>query len=319
MDQYCFKFSSFLFILVLHFINVNAQEYHYVPFPTSNAVWSEMYWRPFSDEVSHRWVYNQFALFDEDTLINGELYHKLYHTHSSKITPKNSTCIGGIREDSTKSVYCYFFNFSYTMEPFYMYSNEEKKLYDFNVQLGDTIKTLNFLLSSMYLVVKKIDSLIINNTVRKVYSFDPIPWVYWIEGIGNVKGLLFTSGDLPTNGMDNDLICMHHNDTLLYYYPGPDSIYDDCVPTAVLDGVSLLPMNDIKVYPNPVSTGNVCFENLEYDQLELFDTNGRSVATYGITGQTSFMVDVSPLPRGIYNYRLWSKGFIPVCGKLVVK
>jgi hypothetical protein len=311
------KIIGVLVLFLLAAIVATAQEYHYVPFPTSNAIWSEMYWKSISSPYP-RWQYHQYALFDDDTIINSLTYQKLYMTYSSEITRQNSFYVGALREDMNKKVYVKYDEKFKPDEPYY---KKEFLLFDFNKNIGDTIwaKDSIELGPLHFIIVKQIDTLKINNSLRKVYSFDPIQWVYWIEGIGSVKGLLFTSGDLPTNGMDNDLICMHHNDTLLYYYPGPDSIYDDCVPTAVLDGVALLPMNYIKVYPNPVSAGSVCFENLEYDQLELFDTNGRSVAMYGITGQTSFMVDVSPLPRGIYNYRLWSKGFIPVCGKLMVK
>ena len=130
---------------------VPGQEYEYVPFPTRNAVWSEMYWRPLSDNASPRWVYNKYALFDEDTVINGFTYHKIYHTHESEITKENSTLIGGIREDNFKNIYCYFFEYSYAMELPYLYVNEEVKMYDFNIDIGDTIHHLNFALESMYL------------------------------------------------------------------------------------------------------------------------------------------------------------------------
>ncbi|MBN1925042.1 MAG: T9SS type A sorting domain-containing protein [Prolixibacteraceae bacterium] len=295
------------------------QVYKYVPFPTSNAVWSEMYWRPFSQNVNPRWVYNKYALFDEDTVINDLTYHKLYHTHDSEITKENSTFIGGIREDSLKNIYCYFFEYSFAMELPYLYTNEEVKMYDFNIDIGDTIHHLNFALESMYLVVKQIDTILINNTLRKVYSFDPIYWVYWIEGIGSVKGLLFTSGGLPTNAMNNDLICMHQNDTLLYYFSGEENFYDDCVPTAVFDGVSLITIPGLKVFPNPVKEGVVSFENIDYDQLELFDPKGNRISVHNIAGRNSYSINTVGLQPGIYVYKLSTEGIIPVCGKLVVE
>lgn len=297
----------------------NDENYKYIPFPDSNAVWSETYWRSISDETCPNWVYNKYALFNEDTIINGISYHKIYHTNQSEITKENSNVIGGIREDSLKRIYCYFFDFSHTMTPPYIYSNEEIKLYDFNINIGDTIKNVCFMRDYEKLIVKQIDTIKINNTLRKMYSFDPIPWVHWIEGIGNSKGLLFYSGDLPTNGMDNDLICMHENDTLQYYYSGPNNLYDDCVPSAVLDDVNNLSLPDYNVYPNPVINGKVNFNNLYFDTIELFSTDGLLINTYDIHGMTSFSLDVSHLSRGIYIYKLKLKGFLPVNGKLLVK
>jgi hypothetical protein len=158
-----------------------------------------------------------------------------------------------------------------------------------------------------------------NSSVRKVYGFQKeARLIYWIEGIGNIKGLLFKGSDLLTNGMDNDLICMHHNDSLLYYNSGPDNIYDDCVPTAVLDGVSLIPIPEIKVFPNPVKEGLVSFENLEYSILELFDPKGNRISVYDIAGQSSYSINTVGLNPGLYVYKLSIEGLIPVCGKLVV-
>ena len=90
-----------LYVVIISVTSANAQEYRYIPFADSNAVWSEVYWKPIS-EPDPRWEYNQYALFNEDTIINGITYHKLFHTNASEITRKNSTCIGGIREDNIK-------------------------------------------------------------------------------------------------------------------------------------------------------------------------------------------------------------------------
>jgi hypothetical protein len=302
-------------IFILIWLALSAQKYKYVPFPGSNAVWSEVYWKPIS-QPDPRWVYNQYALFNEDTVINEITYHKLFHTNSSaKITRDNSVCIGGIREDNSKNVWFYCFEYPYPFKPALLYVQNEIKLFDFNVTIGDTIREINFLLEYHYIVVKDIDTIRINNSLRKVYRFDPVRWVYWIEGIGNVKGLLFTSGDLPNNGMDNDLVCMHQNDTLMFY----SNAYDGCIPQFVIDDVVLLPNTDIKVYPNPVPEGVVYFENLDFETLELFDTNGYTVRLENIKGISCFELDVLNLPSGIYYYRLKTKGLVPTRGKLIIQ
>lgn len=310
------KTTSLILIFILNCFSLWAQEYKYIPFPDSNAVWSEVYWKPISDPAP-RWVYNQYALFNEDTIINGITYHKLFHSNSSeRISRKNSVCIGGIREDSIKRIIVNSSMFQLVPEI------KEVILFDFSLNIGDTINEyINDTISAnvrFKLVVKNIDTISINHTTRKVLGFD-IPWTHWIEGIGSVQGLIFTSGDLPTNGMSNDLVCMHQNDTLLFYNSGSgDVYYDGCVPSFVIDDVALLPNTDIKVYPNPVTNGIVHFENLNFDTLELFDSSGNQLDTKNIKGNSCYELDVLNLPSGIYYYRLKTKGLVPTKGKLII-
>jgi len=304
--------------VILFSVAVTAQVYKYVSFPTENAIWSEVYWKPISDPLP-RWEYHKYAVFGLDTILNGIKYNKLFHSTASEITKENSEIIGGIREDSLKRIWFYCFFYPYHHKPPLLFVQNEIKLYDFNVTIGDTIRDLNFLLEYMYLIVKQIDTIKIDSSLRKVYSFYPYSWVYWIDGVGSVKGLIFTSGDLPTNGMDNDLVCFHHNDTLLYYNSGPNEIYDDCLPSFVLNGVSLLPANHIKVYPNPVSKGEVTFDNIDFETLELSDSSGKHITSIDIAGKATYKLYVSGMARGIYVYQLKAKGFVPVKGKLIVQ
>jgi hypothetical protein len=298
-----------LLFLVLY--SVNAQEYQYVPFPDSNAVWSEVYWKP-DFQPCPSWVYHKYALFNEDTVMNGLIYHKLFHTNASAITKENAECIGGIREDSLRRIWLYCFSYPYTLDP--LFFNYEIKLCDFNISVGDTITNIVSFLGES-LVVKQIDSIIVNNTVRKVYSFETPSWVYWIEGIGNVKGLIFPSGDLPNNGMDNDLICFHQNDTLLYF----NTDYDGCVPSFVLDGVPILVNSDVRVYPNPVTGQYSIFEGLNFETLEIFDEKGNKVYSASIKGFSTYTLDVSQFPQGVYIYQLKTKGLLSTTGKLIIQ
>ncbi len=122
-----------VFIVLGFTVNsVIAQEYHYVQFPDSNAVWSEVYWKPISEPYP-RWIYNKYALFNEDTVINGITYHKLFHTNATEITKENSECIGGIREDSLKRIIANSAMFELVPEI------KEVILFDFSLNVGDTI------------------------------------------------------------------------------------------------------------------------------------------------------------------------------------
>ncbi len=305
------KVVIMLFTLTMFVFSSRSQEYQYVSFPDSNSVWSEYYWSSESPAV-----YNKFALFNEDTLINGITYKKLFHTaNHSSITPENSSCIGGIREDSLNRVFA-----SISIGGFVTPETQEILLYDFNLNEGDTIRryisdkvTANF--SADFLVVEDIDTIEINNSTRKVFSFLNYPWTRWIEGIGNAQGLAFPSGDLTTGGDNSELICMHQNDTLMYF----NDEYEGCVPQFVIDNVAILPNYEIKVYPNPVYGGSVHFENLQFETFELYDAHGQLTRKNTIHGSTKFVLDASELTPGIYTYRLITIGLIPTQGKLIVQ
>lgn len=288
-----------------------AQDYLYVSFPDSNAVWSEYYWSTESPAI-----YNKYALFNEDTVINERTYQKVFHTvNRSTITPENRIYTGGIREDSLKRIFASS-SFGWFVTP----ETDEILLYDFSLNEGDTIwryisDTVAANFTADYLVVENIDTILIHNTLRKVFNFCNYPWTRWIEGIGNIQGLIFPSGDLTTGGDNSELICMHQNDTLMYF----NDDYEGCVPQFVIDNVALLPNHEIKVYPNPVAGRTVNFENLQFDTLELYDIHGQIIEKNNVVGLTRFVLDASDLAPGIYTYRLIKKGLIPTQGKLIVQ
>jgi len=302
-----------LLFQVLIFRNSWAQNYKYVSFPDCNAIWSEVLWDSNSPAV-----FNQFALFKEDTVINGLTYHKLFHSNAATITSGNSKCIGGIREDSQKRIWVSNLKNS-TINYSLSNTNGEIMLFDFSLQVGDTIsakKDFANIGHGEYLVVKHIDSLQIHKSIRKVFSFEKYFWIKWIEGIGNVQGLIFPYGELTTGGgLISKLICMHHNDTLMFL----NDTSSDCIPQFVIDDVELFPNPDIKVYPNPVAGGIAYFDDLEFELLELFDLNGNLVRKENIKGTNCYELNVLNLPAGNYSYRLTTKGLLPTQGKLIIQ
>ncbi|NQU88761.1 MAG: T9SS type A sorting domain-containing protein [Mariniphaga sp.] len=307
-----------LFLLIFTALNTIGQEYKYVPFPDSNAIWSEVFWKPIS-EPPPNWIYNQYALFNEDTLINGIIYNKLYHsTSTSKITRENSICIGGIREDSLKRVYASKCLFQVTPDV------KEILLFDFSLNEGDTLFSSygDSIFTYCLLgdeVIANVDTIKINDSYRKVFTFDNHNKIVWIEGIGSLQGLLICYSSWPTNGMSNDLVCMHQNDTLLYFNSGRNNIYNDCIPKFILNDIPTLPNLEINVYPNPVSDGIVYFDNLDFDYLELFDLNGNIIVSEDIRNANCFELNLKDFPLGVYSYILKSKGLLPIRGKLIIQ
>lgn len=293
-------------------LSLSAQQYKYVPFPDSNAVWGEKYWESESAAVFH-----QYALFKKDTLVNGISYHQLFHnSNSSTIIPANSKSVVGIREDDQKRVWAVNFN-EPVVNTYHQNEKGEVMLFDFSLQIGDTIRATDHanIGAADFLVVEDIDSIQIHQSIRKVFLFKTYKWIKWIEGIGNIQGLFFPYGDLTTGGNNNVLICMHQNDTLMY----KNEFYDSCIPQFVIDDVALLPNTAIRVYPNPVKNGKVYFDKLDFETLELFDSSGKLLMLNSITGTDCYELDVTHFQKGIYYYFLKTKGLVPTKGKLVIQ
>ena len=126
--------TCFTLILILICLAVSAQEYKYVSFPDSTAVWNEMFW---SDAPSDL---RQYALFNEDTIVNGLVYHKIYtNVNLPNITIENSKRAGAIREDEHKRVWAINLKTA-PIHPDYLNENGEIMLFDFSLQVGDTIR-----------------------------------------------------------------------------------------------------------------------------------------------------------------------------------
>ncbi len=149
-------------------VNIKGQDY--IPFPSSNTVWSEYFKAPISTSLTSYYYRNILA--DKDTTIGAKTYHQLFYSHSDTVYSENSSAVynGGIRES--------------VQQVFYLPkdSTNEYLLYDFTVQVGDTLKYDYSVFSSLYelgkidsLRVSKVDSvLIIDGSYRKRIYFTPI-------------------------------------------------------------------------------------------------------------------------------------------------
>lgn len=215
------------------------QEYQYVSILNAGAIWSEKYNSPepvYPDTKITPPSYERFTISGEDTIINSIAYKKLYMFYDSVFIKSKATVIGGIREDESKKVY-YKGKKIHPLKPSTSiitnnggHEGDEVLLYDFGVKIGDILKIDNLTMPDENLTVASIDTVLIGNTYRKEFSFKhgnyPYPGVKWIESIGSIRGLLFTSGSTPTNGLYNDLICFKYNNEPLYF----NNSYPSCFP-----------------------------------------------------------------------------------------
>lgn len=307
-----------LFIAILD-TKGQAQNYNYIPISDSNVIWSEIYYPPITyGEIT----FERFALSGEDTSINTVSYKKLYLFFDTVFNKSNALYIGGIREESNKKVY-YKGSTVHFLKPSYTQiinnggnENDEIMLYDFSLNVGDTFSNGNLTKPDDYLVVTKIDTLLFNNSYRKVFHFYPIWWVQWIEGIGSSKGLLFTSGDLPTNGIDNDLICFKRNDSVFYF----NNSYTDCIPLITNIDDNRNPTSGIKVFPNPSVNHSITFvfSDITNTTLNIFDCQGVIRDKIELNHQSELTINIEHYPPGIYFFKVFNIYGASSTGKFIV-
>jgi hypothetical protein len=128
----------FIIILIGHTFPTFSQEYQYVPFPDSGAIWSEVYYPETDGNVpSSESIFERFALSGEDTIMNEKLYKKLFIFYDSVFNKNKASCVGGIREDSLKRIY-YCGSIIHDCKPM-VTEYSEILLYDFSLNLGDSL------------------------------------------------------------------------------------------------------------------------------------------------------------------------------------
>ena len=292
-----------------------SQEYEYIPFPDSNAIWSEIYQPPlnmYGDFPPP--IFERFCLNGEDTIINEIRYKKLFIFYDSIFNKTKATYIGGIREDENKRVY-FKGNSLHFLKP--VLHSEEIVLYDFSLNAGDTIREINCMPDMDILIVDKVDTIQIANTMRKRIHFNPMPWVEWIEGIGSLKGLLFTSGDLPTNGLNNNLICFKQNNEILYF----NNNYFNCFPELTTSIKKNNKHSNILVYPNPSDNNRIIFSFGEYRicSVQIMDCNGRLCGGFNSNMQSEFLLSTEKYQPGIYFYKAMNLNGMVHTGKFIVR
>lgn len=222
--------------------------------------------------------------FLNDTIIDGLSYLKV-GTKSSPSDPEFVFNNSFMREDSTKKVFLK------------QGSGDEFLLYDFGLELGDSITFSSY----CSLMVVAIDSVQLNNgEMRKRYEFEgidtPYTTTYWIEGIGSDLGLLthffnFCLFDVPAQ-----LLCFYENEELLYPNDPPS-----CFLTQVND----LP-DDLKVdiYPNPFED-HITIDDPDFifKSVQIFNSVGQLLVTKTLNSSFN-KISLHELEIGIYYLNL---------------
>jgi len=283
---------SVFFLFIFSFAQ---KKYEYVPFPTSNAIWSEKYQFSEHDPNWQPSVYERFAVNGEDTVINGIVYTKIYMFLDTVFDKKTAKYVGALREDENKKIWLKMDTELHYSKPETRFNKGEILLYDFSVNEGDTIFSLSKLTN---IVVAKIDTVQIGDTYRKKIKIeigDKWNVIEWIEGIGSTRGLFFTPYWLMICGGEekNYLIGFKYQDEILYF----DDKYPTFYPTS------------IQTISSP-SSGKIQIISLQNGLL--FDCGDKDIAVIQVfnmlgvlqtTLQNEFILYTNNYASGVYIYK----------------
>lgn len=298
------------FILLLTFaLSVQfgySQTNIYFPLPTQNTIWRE-----YAGGLCGSYCQDYQNFTAGDTLIGGKSYTKIWQSGYMIGTNYYGYCTGivawyysylykAIRNDSVNKK-VYVFNF---------FNNTETLLYDFNLQLGDTVP-VSF--SSGY--VSAIDSVLVGSNYHKRFTISEVNHSlmdqYLIEGIGSTSGLL----NRVTFCFECcvDLGCVKQDGNTIYQWIGPCTI---------IQGTSnnLVPDFSCKISPNPCE-GFVklhFYPQLENVSFRLYNELGQILfQRYNLSNEE--VIDLSSLKPGFYYYNVCNSNKVNYSGKLFKK
>lgn len=258
-------------------------------------------------------TYNYYI--NGDTTINSTLYKKIYEKGQGYYA-WNASPPSNCPSPST-------YNYSESQPSFFLRSNNkimyivnahetnEQLLYDFNLQVGDSLP-LSFNNFSPNVVVTAIDSVYTPYGYRKRFALSGDTWAqYLIEGIGTDKGLIEPIQTPLECGYN--LICYSLNDST--YYPGSGS---NCELTnALKEYVNVV---NFSISPNPFNT----FTTIKLDEtsgtteLIIYNLYGQKIKSLSIDSATEFVLERENLVSGIYFISLKQKNKSAMLKKLIV-
>lgn len=283
-------------LLIIMFIQIHlAYSQTYYPLPDSNVIW-KMNWGSSGCIWSNLFDNYQYQI-SGDTLINTLTYHKVdrsgdFDCHAAPLYPEIGY-MGAFRNDiENKLVYFVARD-----------SLNEMLLYDFNLEVGDTIK--GYLVESSpwgeanISIIYNIDSILVGNDYRKRWHYapneiDPFMDGYIIEGIGSENDLL--GGLQAIHDMNGLLNCFSVDNQTLY----PNNSAGPCDLVTSDNTIDYKKKVVIYCSPNPASNSIqfITDEEVGIYSYKIYDGLGREVRnSVFIPNQT---IDISNIKSGIY-------------------
>ena len=301
------KILSLILFVILNLLYLELFSQNYYPFPDTNTAWNTVGDNDFTPDQWHL----RYAMYG-DTIINSILYTKVYEMYDSTILHTNSTYFAAIRENENKQIFCLLPGFS------------ESILYDFNLNVGDTIyyniggvlghSEVRFWDENHYRIIIERDSmLMLNNQYRRKWVLEESFFCdrIWIEGIGSINwyGLfnpLITT--FYTNGDGYQFACFKQNDTVLYL----NNMFCDQCFCQLYTSIAKQNIENkklITLFPNP-SKGKITIQNNEagnkIHKIEIFDLLGKKQIDKLFDYNNKTEIEIRELKSGLYLIKIYN-------------
>ena len=287
--------KKFYLLSVILLISIIGFSQAYKPMLEENKTWETGYYIPFQSIPTTDYY---LCYLDGDTLVDGNLYYKLF-VRDTVIAgnplpltyPSISQFTGKlIREDTlTKQI------FGRTLG-----DTCELIIYDFSVNVGDTMRSVQWGMSSPDLynhaIVDSIKPYVLDNgEISKIYYVNPLDFgvltypFFVIEGVGSVHDFYY-----PFYGVFEDdvhLNCVKDNGVTLYSNGTCGTI---------------LSINDKKndqtafnIYPNPNNGEQVSIVGENIKTIELLNVQGKLLKTFKVNS-SELLINLENQAKGIY-------------------
>ncbi len=292
------KIISVILLLFVIYNTCKSQIYHH--FINENKQWKCAYTLPIltknSSNSDSLYLALKINYFKGDTIINNIRYSK---SMFKSLMPKST--------DTTISQSGYFFYEDTINQKVFMldqiYNHTNVLLYDFSLNVGDSVHT--YILANIFYngKVKKVDSVYLTNKFLKRIIFTDN--LELIEGIGSTTYVSYPS---VNNGF---LICVSENNNVLYLdtalFQNCDTVFSKLPPTQISYlNQSLFKTN---IYPNPINKSSVLtVKSIGYEQfkIEIFNDLGNLVKQDLFVG--NYPIGMLNLNEGFYICRILYKG-----------
>jgi len=233
------------------------------------------------------WTYEINNHVKGDSIYNGKTYKKLFTYVKYWNFFHDPTCgnegesfgLSLIRQDSLKV--------------YQLTAGNEQLIYDFDLELNDTIFEPNNPQTGIFYSVKKIDTVYIDSQPRKrFWTGDSVPFFsFLIEGVGHNKGFFENYTTYISSG--SQLNCFSYNG---HVYP----ILDSSACNFNLSTLENLPSVNVDplVFPNPTNGKVEIKHNNSNLELRLYDLRG--VILYCNRHYENGKIDFGQLHNGTY-------------------
>ncbi len=256
----------------------------------NNSVW-------LSSELDFEGYTNSLQTIIGDTVINGSNYKIIYRLYVQLPGINNNPyTIGGYD-------YLFYREDTVTKQLFqYRQWMGESLIFDFSMQIGDTLQSINF----PGYALTTIDSMITSQGYRRRFTFsnNPAQPIIWVEGIGNLT-LPFVN-DALYDTVFAQILCVHENGTLEYEYP-----YFVPVTCGLYNSITEgEDNNNVFVFPNP-NNGHfkiICDYGRDTPKnIWIYDALGNIITSKVAILSNELQLDLSLYPKGVYYIKVTSE------------